>query len=150
MSRQMPKRKNWTCITLYSVLSSTRNIPCMVRIQLRSWVPTCHSLTPESSCIKKIVLMRCKELTLHNLKSESMHTLHTVLYTLPKMLAREICLTLYTQTIILIFSTLISPHFLWSWQGEFVWQSGTSKIGDYFYKSHHLDIWFKGDILMRN
>ena len=35
-------------------------------------------------------------------------------------------------------------------QGEYVWQSKASEIGDYFYYSHHFDIWFKGETVMRN
>ena len=46
---------------------------------------------------------------------------------LPTSFNKEnIPLTFYTPTLVFISSTLIPLHFLWYWQGEFVWQSGTS------------------------
>ena len=47
-------------------------------------------------------------------------------------------LTLYTLTSVLIFSILISKHFLRSWLGEFVEQSRASLVGDHFLYSHDL------------
>ena len=52
--------------------------------------------------------------------------------------------------LVFIFSTLFSLHFLWYWQGEFVWQSGASHIGGHFLYSHDLYIWCKGDTVRRN
>ena len=40
--------------------------------------------------------------------------------------------TLYIITVVVIFSSLFSLHFVWYWQGEFVWQSGGSWFGDHF------------------
>ena len=42
-------------------------------------------------------------------------------------------LTLYTQTLVSIFSIPFSIHFLRCWQGEFVLQSWVSSVGDYFF-----------------
>ena len=48
-------------------------------------------------------------------------------------------LTLYTVVLIFIFSTLFYLHFLWFWQGKFVWHSGASfKICDHFPYSLYL------------
>ena len=52
--------------------------------------------------------------------------------------------------LVFIFSTLFSLHFLWYWQGEFVWQSGASHIGGRFLYSHDLFIWFMGKTARRN
>ena len=50
----------------------------------------------------------------------SMHILHTVLYTFPKVLTRRIYLT------------------------------NKSLVGDHFLYSHDLNVWFRGDIVRRN
>ena len=52
--------------------------------------------------------------------------------------------TLYTLTSVCIFSILFSIHFLWYWQGEFVYQSRASLVGDHFLYSHDLDVWSMG------
>ena len=57
---------------------------------------------------------------------------------------------LYTLTSVCIFSILFPIHFLRCWQGEFVYQSRASLLGDHFLFSHVLDVWFKGDIVRRN
>ena len=45
----------------------------------------------------------------------------------------ENTLTLYTRTSVSIFSSLFSIHFLWSGQGEFVWQSKHHRLGIIFF-----------------
>ena len=52
--------------------------------------------------------------------------------------------TLYTQTLVCTFSFsfLFSIHFLWPWQGDF--------IGDHFFYSRNLYVWFRGNILQIN
>ena len=49
-----------------------------------------------------------------------------------------------------IFSILLFIHFLRYWQGEFVYQSKASSVGDHFLYSNDLYVWFRGDILRRN
>ena len=59
-------------------------------------------------------------------------------------------LTLYTLRSVWILSILFFIHFLRCWQGEFVYQSKASFIGDHFLYSHDLNVWFRGDIVRRN
>ena len=59
-------------------------------------------------------------------------------------------LTRYTLTSVCIFSILFSIYFLSCWQGEFVWQSRASLVGDHFVYSCDLHVWFRGDIVGRN
>ena len=59
-------------------------------------------------------------------------------------------LTLYTPTLVCIFSTLFFIHFPRCWQGEFVIQSKGSLPGDHFLYSHYLNVWFRSDIVRRN
>ena len=59
-------------------------------------------------------------------------------------------LTLYTLKSVYIFSIQFFIHFLWCWQGEFVYQSKASFVGDHFLYSHDLDVRFRGDIEGRN
>ena len=59
-------------------------------------------------------------------------------------------LTLYTPTLVCIFSTLFFIHFPRCWQGEFVIQSKGSLPGDHFLYSHYLNVWFRSDIVGRN
>ena len=55
----------------------------------------------------------------------------------PWLVAWDQCLlTLYTLTSVCIFSILFFIHFLRCWQGEFVYQSNTSLVGDRFLYSH--------------
>ena len=57
---------------------------------------------------------------------------------------------LSTPTSVCIFSILLFMHFLRCWQGEFVWQSRASLVGDHFLYSHDLNVCFRGDIVRRS
>ena len=59
-------------------------------------------------------------------------------------------LTLYTLKSVYIFSILFFIHFLRCWQGEFVYRSKASFVGDHFLYSHNLNMWFRGNIVRRN
>ena len=59
-------------------------------------------------------------------------------------------LTLYTLKSVRIFSILFFIHFLRCWQGEFVYQSKASFIGNHFLYFHDLNMWLTGDIVGRN
>ena len=59
-------------------------------------------------------------------------------------------LTLYTLKSVCIFSIQLFIYFLRCWQGEFVYQSKASFVGDHFLYSHDLNMWFRGDIVRRN
>ena len=61
-----------------------------------------------------------------------------------------VVLTLYTLTLVCIFSILFSIHFLKRWHVEFVYQSKALSIGDHFLQSHDLNVGFSGDIVRRN
>ena len=56
----------------------------------------------------------------------------------------------YTLTSVCIFSILALMHFLRCWQGEFVYQSKASFVGDHFLYSQDLNVWFSGDNVGRN
>ena len=59
-------------------------------------------------------------------------------------------LTLYTLKSVCIFSIQLFIYFLRCWQGEFVYQSKASFIGDHFLYSHYQKVWFRGDTVGRN
>ena len=59
-------------------------------------------------------------------------------------------LTLYTPTLVCIFSLLFSIHLLTRWQGEFVEQSRASLAADHFLYSRDPNVWFGGLIVRRN
>ena len=94
---------------------------------------------------------------LHFLKiTEQSVTYFKILYIIKKnsrwklWMLQLICLTLYILTSVCIFSILFSIHFLRCWQGEFVWQSRASLLGDHLPHSHDLHAWSRGDSLRRN
>ena len=64
--------------------------------------------------------------------------------------ARDQSLTLYTLTLVCVFSILFSVHFQRGWQGEFVSQSRVALVGDHLLYSHDFHVWFMGDIVGRN
>ena len=53
---------------------------------------------------------------------------------------------LYTPRLVLIFSVQLFLYFLYYWQGTFVWESGASKIDDYFLPFYDPNNWFKGNL----
>ena len=53
-------------------------------------------------------------------------------------------------TLVYTFSVLLSIHFLWYWLGEFVYQSGASRVVDHFLYSHYLSVWLSSDMVRRN
>ena len=59
-------------------------------------------------------------------------------------------LTLHTQTSVCIFSILFSIHFLTCRQGEFVYQSKASLVGDHFLFTRDVNGCFRGDIVGEN
>ena len=59
-------------------------------------------------------------------------------------------ITLYMFLSSCIFSMLFFIHFLRCWQGEFVYWSKASLLGDHFLHSHNLNVWFRCDIVRRN
>ena len=63
---------------------------------------------------------------------------------------RKDLITLYTLSLVCIFSSLFSIHFFRCCQGEFVLQSTASLVGDHFLYSRDLNVWFRGCTVRRN
>ena len=63
---------------------------------------------------------------------------------------RKDLITLYTLSLVCIFSSLFSIHFFRCCQGEFVLQSRASLVGDHFLYSRGLNVWFSGCALRTN
>ena len=62
----------------------------------------------------------------------------------------EEVLKINSLTSLCIISILFSTHLPRCWQGEVLYQSRASLVGDHFLYSHNLNVWFRGDIVGRN
>ena len=57
---------------------------------------------------------------------------------------------IFNRDRVFIFSILFTVHLLGCCQGEFVYESRVSLVGDHFLYSHDINVWFSGDIVRRN